>query len=269
MSTIAQNIRPTAVAGKFYPAQPSQLGRMVASFLEQAQAGPPPNPKAVVAPHAGYVYSGPIAGSAFRPWAGQTRTIRRVVLLGPSHYVAFSGIALPHATGFATPFGIVRTDRDAVEQLRSLRQVREFPAAHEQEHCLEVELPFLQQMMSDFTIVPLVIGDATDEQVREVVEVLWGGEETRFVLSSDLSHYHDYETARQMDRSTAAAIENIRPEPISANEACGHLAIRGFLKAAKQRGLSAHTLDLRNSGDTAGPRDSVVGYGAFAFAEKC
>jgi hypothetical protein len=269
MSMIAQNIRPAAVAGKFYPAQPSQLRRMVERFLEQAHAGSLPNPKAVVTPHAGYVYSGPIAGSAFRTWVGQSRSIKRVVLLGPSHYAAFPGIALPRATGFVTPFGTVRIDRDASEQLRSLPQVREFPPAHKYEHCLEVELPFLQQMLSDFTIVPLVIGDATDEEVREVVEALWGGEETRFVLSSDLSHYHDYETARRMDRSTAAAIEGVWPEQLSANEACGHLAIRGFLKAAKQRGLSTHTLDLRNSGDTAGPRDSVVGYGAFAFAEKC
>ncbi len=268
MNTFAQNIRPAAVAGKFYPAQPLQLGRMIETFLEQAQAGSMQNPKAVVAPHAGYVYSGPIAGSAFRTWAEQTRSINRVVLVGPSHYVDFPGIALPRATGFLTPFGTVRVDSDAVEQLRSLPQVHEFPPAHEQEHCLEVELPFLQQMISDFTIVPLVIGDATDEEVREVVEALWGGEETRFVLSSDLSHYHDYETARRIDRSTAAAIEGVRPEQLSANEACGHLAIRGFLKAAKQRGLSARTLDLRNSGDTAGPHDSVVGYGAFAFAEN-
>jgi MEMO1 family protein len=267
MNTVAQNIRPAAVAGKFYPAQPSQLGRTVATFLEQARVGSSQNPKAVVAPHAGYVFSGPIAGSAFRAWSGQARTIRRIVLLGPSHYVAFPGIALPRAAAFATPFGNVRIDRDAVEQLRSLPRVHEFHPAHEQEHCLEVELPFLQQMMSDFTIVPLVTGDATDEEVGEVVETLWGGDDTRFVLSSDLSHYHDYETARRIDRSTAEAIEGIRPEKLSANQACGHLAIRGFLKAAKQRRLSARTLDLRNSGDTAGPRDSVVGYGAFAFEE--
>lgn len=241
---------------------------MVGMFLEQARVGSSQNPKAVVAPHAGYAFSGPIAGSAFRTWAEQPRSIRRIVLLGPSHYVAFPGIALPRAASFATPLGNVRIGGDAVEQLQSLPQVHEFHPAHEHEHCLEVELPFLQHMFSDFTIVPLLIGDATDEEVREVVETLWGGEETRFVLSSDLSHYHDYETARQIDRSTAAAIESVRPEQLSANEACGHLAIRGFLKAAKQRRLSVHALDLRNSGDTAGPRDSVVGYGAFAFAES-
>jgi len=268
MSTIAQNIRPPAVAGKFYPALPSQLGRMIEKFLEEAPSGSPPNPKAVVAPHAGYIFSGPIAGAAFRTWAEQPGSIKRVVLLGPSHYVYFRGIALPRVAAFATPFGTVRLDRDAVEKLRSLPSVHEFHPAHGQEHCLEVELPFLQQSLSDFTIVPLVIGDATDEEVCDVVETLWGGAETRFVLSSDLSHYHDYETARQIDRSTAEAIETAQPGKISGNEACGHLAIRGFLKAAKQHDLNASTLDLRNSGDTAGPRDSVVGYGAFAFAEK-
>jgi AmmeMemoRadiSam system protein B len=268
MNTYVQPIRPAAVAGRFYPAPPAELGQMVEQFLEIAPADPVPGAKAVIAPHAGYAFSGPVAGSAFQAWAGQTRDIRRVVLLGPSHFVAFTGIALPQAGGFATPLGTVRINGDAVERLRSLPQVREFPLAHEYEHSLEVELPFLQRTLSDFTIVPLVVGDATDEAVRETVEALWGGEETRFVISSDLSHYHDYDTARQMDRSTAAAIEAARPEEISGDAACGHRAIRGFLKEAARRGLAARTLDLRNSGDTAGPRDRVVGYGAFAFAEN-
>jgi len=267
MNRLAQNIRPAAVAGKFYPAEPSRLGPMVDAFLEQAPSQAAQNPKAVIAPHAGYVFSGPIAGSAFRSWVKPARGIRRIVLLGPSHFVAFPGIALPRAAGFATPLGIARIDGEAVKQLEALSQVRQFQPAHEAEHCLEVELPFLQQLFSDFTIVPLVTGQATEEEVRETVDALWGGEETRFVISSDLSHYHDYETARRMDRSTAAAIEGARSEPLSANEACGHLAIRGFLKAARQRGLGARLLDLRNSGDTAGPRDSVVGYGAFVFEQ--
>lgn len=239
---------------------------MVEMLLEQAQVGSVQNPKAVIAPHAGYLFSGPIAASAFRPWVEEPRSIRRIVLLGPSHYVDFPGIAFPRATGFATPLGTARIDSDAVEELRSLRLIHEFHPAHEEEHCLEVELPFLQQMIPDFTIVPLVIGETTDEEVREVVDVLWGGDETRFVLSSDLSHYHNYETACRIDRASAAAIEGLRPEQVSSNDACGHFAIRGFLIAAKQRGLSVRTLDLRNSGDTAGTRDYVVGYGAFAFA---
>ncbi|MDE3068263.1 MAG: AmmeMemoRadiSam system protein B [Verrucomicrobiota bacterium] len=266
MKTAGQNVRPAAVAGSFYPAQPAQLGRMVETFLEEAKSGWTPDPKAVIAPHAGYIYSGPIAGSAFRAWAEHPKSIRRIILLGPSHYVAFPGIALPRAAGFLTPFGPVPVDARAIAQLRSLPRICEFDPAHEREHCLEVELPFLQQTVSDFAIVPLVIGEATDDEVRDAVELLWGGDETRFVLSSDLSHYHDYDTARWMDRATAAAIEGARPEQLSANQACGCLAIRGFLKAAARRGLNARALDLRNSGDTAGPRDSVVGYGAFAFA---
>jgi MEMO1 family protein len=262
-----QTIRSAAVAGKFYPAEPLKLGRMIETFLEEAPTGLAQNPKAVIAPHAGYIFSGPIAGSAFRAWAEQPRGIRRIVLLGPSHYVRFPGIALPQATAFATPFGTVLVDADAVADLRSLSQVREFPAAHAREHCLEVELPFLQQIFSDFAVVPLVIGDATDDEVREVVAVLWGGEETRFVVSSDLSHFHDYATARLMDRSTAERIEGARAETLSVNDACGYRAIRGFVNAAKAHGLDARALDLRNSGNTAGPRDSVVGYGAFAFSE--
>lgn len=268
MNIGTSSVRPAAVAGRFYPAQPLPLERMTREFLEQARIGPVRHPKAVIAPHAGYVYSGPIAGSAFRPWADEPRGIRRVVLLGPAHWVAFRGLALPHTTAFATPLGTVPVDRHAIESLRGLPQVREFQPAHDPEHCLEVELPFLQEMLSYFSIVPLVIGDAADDEVREVIDALWGGDETRFVLSSDLSHYCDYDTARRIDRSTATAIEGIHPEKLSDTCACGHMAIRGFLRAAKARDLGAVTLDLRNSGDTAGPRDSVVGYGAFAFHDR-
>jgi AmmeMemoRadiSam system protein B len=268
MKRSADNIRPAAVAGTFYPAQLAKLARMVAGFLEQSPVQPAPNAKAVVAPHAGYVFSGPIAGSAFRSWAGAPQKISRVVLLGPSHYADFRGIALPESTGFATPLGTVPIDMEGVRQARALRQVRCLETAHQDEHCLEVELPFLLAVAPGAAIVPLLVGEAGDDEVSAVVEALWGGEETRFVVSSDLSHYNDYETARQTDRATAAAIEGGRPEEISARRACGHMAIRGFLKAAARRGLSARTLDLRNSGDTGGGRDSVVGYGAFVFENQ-
>src|SRR5258705_6211406 len=221
MTVSVQNVRPATLAGKFYPAQPAQLEHMVQGFLQNAQPDSSGDPKAVIAPHAGYIFSGPIAGSAFRTWVDQRPTIRRIVLLGPSHFVDFPGIALPDTAAFATPFGAVWIDSDAVEQIRSFPSVHEFPPAHEREHCLEVELPFLQQTLSDFTIVPLVIGEASDEEVREVIEALWGGEETRFVLSSDLSHYHNYETARRIDRATANSIEGSRAHELSGNEACG------------------------------------------------
>lgn len=266
MST-AHQTRPAAVAGQFYPASPSALGQIVEMFLAKAKPSAGKSPKAVIAPHAGLIYSGPIAGSAFRPWA-DNGNVRRVVLLGPSHYVCFEGLALASAVKFRTPLGDVAVDLDAVRALRALPQVQVFDPAHEEEHCLEVELPFLQRTLGDFQIVPLVVGEAGDEEIREVIDQLWGGPETRFVISSDLSHYHAYDAARRLDRATAEHIETTQGERLTGNEACGYRPIRGFLQAARARGLHVETADLRNSGDTAGPRDRVVGYGAFLFGEK-
>lgn len=252
------------MAGAFYPAEPGRLQRVVTDHLGAAVGKVSHTPKAVIAPHAGYIYSGPIAGSAFAALA-RAPAIRRVVLLGPSHRVGFEGLALSRATAFATPLGEVPVDAAAVQQLTRLPQVRVFDAAHAQEHALEVELPFLQTVLGDFTLVPLVVGDASDEAVGEVVDLLWGGRETLFVISSDLSHYYAYAQARELDAQTASAIEQMHPEDIGVEQACGRIPIRGWLWAARKRGLGAQTLDLRNSGDTAGSRDQVVGYGAFAF----
>lgn len=260
----ASRIRQPAVAGMFYPDEKPQLRRMVNDYLDQAPVKLDHVPKAIIAPHAGYSYSGPIAGTAFFPLA-RARNVTRVVLLGPSHRVAFDGLAAPRATGFETPLGVVSVDTATVERARSLPQVQEFDAAHTQEHSLEVELPFLQLTLKEFALVPLVVGDASDEAVGEVIDLLWGGPETLFVISSDLSHYLDYHTARELDRRTADAIEQLQPECVGFDQACGRVPIRGFLWAAKKRGLPARTLDLRNSGDTSGRRDRVVGYGAFAF----
>lgn len=238
---------------------------MVERFLAEASPGGLPAPKAVIAPHAGYRYSGPIAGSAFAAWASQPSSIQRVVLLGPSHFVNFHGIALPDASAFATPLGTVPLDPGAVESLFELPDIHTLDVAHCREHAIEVELPFLQRLLPTFTIVPLIVGRATDNAVRTAVDRLWGDAETRFVLSSDLSHYLPSEEARPLDRSTADAIEDLQPQPLTPSRACGYRIIRGFLAAAAQRGLIAKTVDLRNSGDTEGPRDSVVGYGAFHF----
>lgn len=264
----ANQTRPAAVAGQFYPASAHALDRMVDQYLADAVSNRTTDPKAVIAPHAGYIYSGPIAGSAFRPWVEVADSIKRVILIGPSHYVSFDGLALPGAAQFATPFGDVPVDMDAVRSLRELPQVQVFDPAHEQEHALEVELPFLQRALKAFQIVPLVVGEAGDDEVSEVLERLWGGPETRIVISSDLSHYLGYEAARRMDRTTAEHIETRQPGPLTGKHACGYRAIRGFLRAAERRGLAAETADLRNSGDTAGPRDRVVGYGAFLFAAR-
>ncbi|MEJ5237597.1 MAG: AmmeMemoRadiSam system protein B [Limisphaera sp.] len=268
MGRVFEQTRPPAVAGLFYPDEARELGRCVEAFLQEGRPARATDPKAVIAPHAGYIYSGPVAGTAFRPWGQLGQAVERVVLVGPSHHVWFEGLALPSATSFQTPLGRVPVDSDAVARIADLPQVRVFDPAHAAEHCLEVELPFLQVLLGRFAIVPLVVGEATDEEVREVLDRLWGGPETRIVISSDLSHYHPYETARRIDRMTAGAIEAGRADPLTVQHACGFRAIRGLLRAAAARGLVAETADLRNSGDTAGPRDRVVGYGAFLFESR-
>jgi AmmeMemoRadiSam system protein B len=259
-------VRPPAVAGLFYPAHAEELAGTVRSMLDAAPApGDQPAPKAIVAPHAGYVYSGPIAATAYariRPLRG---TIRRVVLLGPAHRFPVHGLALSSADAFATPLGEVPVDREACAAIEQLPQVRVFDATHRDEHGLEVHLPFLQETLGAFAIVPLVVGDATPRQVADVLDVLWDGPETLIVVSSDLSHYLDYHTATNRDRATCDAIERLDLEDISAYDACGHAPLCGLLLAAKEHGLKVETLDLRNSGDTAGDRQSVVGYGAWAF----
>jgi AmmeMemoRadiSam system protein B len=258
-------VRPAAVAGYFYPDEAQVLADTVSSLLSEAVFGPPP--KAIVAPHAGYVYSGPIAASAYarlKPLAGR---ITRVVLLGPTHRVAVRGLAAPAATAFATPLGVVAVDDEALQDIADLPQVVASPAAHAQEHSLEVHLPFLQTVLGDFQLVPLAVGDADPEEVAEVLERLWGGEETLIVVSSDLSHYLPYEAAQRIDGATAKAIVELEAD-VSHKQACGATPLNGLLVIARRRGLSVQLLDLRNSGDTAGDRSRVVGYGSFAFFES-
>ncbi|MFH1570046.1 MAG: AmmeMemoRadiSam system protein B [Gemmatimonadota bacterium] len=259
-------VRPPAVAGQFYPGAPRPLAAAVDAYVEAAGPPPPgPAPKAIIAPHAGYVYSGPIAGSAYARIQSLRGQVRRVVLLGPAHRVPVRGLALPAAAAFETPLGRVPVDPDAAGQLAELGYVEVSDRAHALEHSLEVQLPFLQQVLTDFALVPLVVGQARPEEVAAVLEQLWGGPGTLIVVSSDLSHYLDYDTARRLDRATSSAIEALRPEAIAHDQACGQTPICGLLLQARQRGLAAVTVDLRSSGDTAGPRDQVVGYGAYVF----
>jgi MEMO1 family protein len=260
-------IRPPGVAGRFYPADPEELRSMVEGFLRNARPGGGPAPKAVIAPHAGYIYSGAIAAAAYAQLAPGRETIRRVVLIGPSHSVSFEGLAASGAEAFATPLGNVSVDTAAVRRIAALAQVELLDEAHACEHALEVHLPFLQVVLADFRIVPLLVCDAGDEEVAEVMEALWGGEETCFIVSSDLSHYYDYTRARELDQATAEAIEQLRPQDIGVEQACGRVPIRGLLRAARHHELRVRTVDLRNSGDTAGPRAEVVGYGAWVFEE--
>ncbi len=223
-------------------------------------------PKALIAPHAGYTYSGPIAGTAYAQLASAADCVRRVVLLGPAHRVPVRGMAVPSVDAFQTPLGPVPIDIEAVAALGELPFVEMSDAAHQEEHSIEVQLPFLQVLLSDFTIVPIVVGAAGPEEVAAVLERVWDGDETRIVISSDLSHYHDYATAKILDAETTEAIEALAPERFHQDAACGRFALAGLLKVAKRRGMRVRTLDMRNSGDTTGRRDRVVGYGAYALA---
>lgn len=256
------------MAGLFYPDDPELLRASVERCLAEGASTVPAGDrpwKALVAPHAGFVYSGPVAGHAHARLAPRRDAIRRVVLLGPSHRVAFRGIAASTADGFATPLGVVPVDREATTRALGVPGVRAFDAAHAEEHSLEVQLPFLQVALRDFAIVPLVVGDAAPEAVAALIEALWDGDETVVVVSSDLSHYLPYEAARRLDRATSDAIERLAPAEIGEDRACGRRPVQGLLVAARRHGLGATTFDLRSSGDTAGGRDAVVGYGAYGL----
>ena len=262
-------IRSPAVAGTFYPADPDTLRRQVAGFLAEAGNAPPDDmlPKAIIGPHAGYIYSGPVAARAYARLLTARGRIRRVVLIGPSHYVGFQGLAVDTAEAWNMPQGRVALDSDAIARLRQLPMVGTLDAAYAREHALEVHVPFLQHVLGDFRLVPIVAGDVPPDAVAAAFEALWGGPETLFVISTDLSHYLDYAACRQTDAQTAEAIERMDVDALGPSQACGAVPTRGLLLAARRRGLRIERLDLRNSGDTAGGRDRVVGYGAWALYE--
>jgi len=268
MTTHRVTVRPAAVAGAFYPADPAELRESLGEAFADA-VRPVPGaavPKAIVVPHAGYVYSGPIAASAYLRVAPARSVIRRVVLLGPSHRVPLRGLALSSAGAWATPLGLVPLDASAAERLRGIATVSVDDVAHAPEHSLEVQVPFLQSVLDDFTLVPLVVGDASSDEVAAVLDALWSGPETLVVVSTDLSHYHGYAEAVERDARTAAVVVARRPDRLADHDACGSRPLRGLLQAADERHLTVTPLDLRNSGDTAGDKERVVGYGAFAIA---
>jgi AmmeMemoRadiSam system protein B/AmmeMemoRadiSam system protein A len=259
--------RPAAVAGAFYPSDSHQLMRDVDGLLDAARPGnlaDARHPKAVIVPHAGYIYSGPVAASTYARLAPVAGRIRRVVLIGPAHRVAIDGIARSGAAQFQTPLGSVPVDLEAEAMIASLPQVRVSGEAHAYEHSLEVHLPFLQRVLGSFSIVPLLAGRATSEQVSQVLERLWGGDETLIVVSSDLSHYLNYAQAQSIDRDTSRAILNRHPV-LDHHQACGATPVNGLLLTAGRKRLAAELHDLRNSGDTAGDRSRVVGYASFGF----
>ncbi len=257
-------IRTPAVAGQFYSGNAEELSATVATLLAEAQDRKLPAPKALIVPHAGYVYSGPVAASAYAPLQCWSERYERVVLVGPSHRTPVRGIALSNADVYRMPMGDVRLDKAAIDKL-DIDKVCHFDQAHEFEHSLEVHLPFLQAVLGEFLLIPVVVGDAEPELVMQVLEALWGGPETLIVISSDLSHYLHYDEACAVDALTCAAIERLDESEITHDMACGATPVAGLLLAAKQHGLKVRTLDLRNSGDTSGNGDFVVGYGAWIF----
>ena len=262
------SVRPAAVAGMFYPADPRMLAAEVDELLGGVEQPAPrlAYPKALIVPHAGYVYSGGVAAHAYDELAAARGSVRRVVLLGPTHRVAVRGLAVPSAGFFATPLGNVRLDTAALQSLRDLPQVVTSDAAHAREHSLEVQLPFLQKMLGDFALAPFAVGAASVEEVAAVIERLWGGPETLIVISTDMSHYHPYETARAIDGATLKRIEGFATD-LDHEEACGATPLNGFLSLVRKRNLSLKRLAACNSGDTAGGKDQVVGYSAFALYE--
>lgn len=261
--TVQTAIRPAAVAGLFYPEDPAELRRSVSALLRENPAAGP-LPRAVIVPHAGYIYSGPVAARAYNRIAAAGGTIRRVVILGPAHRVALRGMALPTVQQFRTPLGDIPLDTSFIERLGQLPGVTFSDLAHRDEHGIEVQLPFLQSVLGQFSLVPVVVGVCDAEAVRALLEAALTDKRTLVIVSSDLSHYHSYTVAQTLDLQTARRIESLHA-PLDGDEACGAYSLNGLLAFAGQHHLRAERLDLRNSGDTAGPKDRVVGYGAWAI----
>ena len=259
------DVRPPAQAGRFYPERAGELRRQIGAFFAAAEPPDLAAPKAFILPHAGYAYSGPIAASGYALLARDRAAIRRVILVGPNHYVPVAGIAVSGMRAFATPLGEVAVDREATEAALGLPGVHVDDEAHAPEHSIEVHLPFLQTVLGESAFVPLLVGQAEAAQVADVLRALWGGPETRIIVSSDLSHFHDHATASALDAVTADRIVGLSGDDLTGKDACGCRAIQGLLLLVRQWGLKGSLLDLRTSGDTAGDRRRVVGYGAFAF----
>ena len=267
MNDVMNTTRAPAVAGTFYASDQTTLLHDIQGFLNAVPDTADTPPKAIIAPHAGYVYSGPVAAYAYAPLQTLKGLIKRVVLLGPCHRVAVAGMALSSADSYATPLGSIPLDHSLDNTLLSLSGVEVYDAPHLPEHSLEVHVPFLQAVLGDFQLIPIVVGGASPDEVAAVLNATWGGPETLIVISTDLSHFLNYDTAQKLDQSTSTAIENLDGAAIGDNQACGRHPVKGLLEVAKQRNLRVKTLDLRNSGDTAGPKDRVVGYGSWAFWE--
>lgn len=263
---MSTKVRPPAVAGLFYPDDPAELRDVISEHLAQAPTAAGPVPKALIVPHAGYIYSGGIAAAAYSQLAHQRRRIRRIVLIGPSHRVYLRGVAVPVAEVFQTPFGMVPVDRELKARVLAREQVVESDTPHASEHSLEVQLPFLQLLFDEFTLLPIALGAASAQAVAGVLDEVWGQEETLVLVSSDLSHYLSYDEALAVDAETIAAILR-NDATLTGEQACGCVGINGLSFLARQRNARIAEIARCNSGDTAGDRNRVVGYGAFALHE--
>jgi len=262
-------VRPAAVAGKFYPADPEVLRRTIGDMLgDGGPSEPDVAPELLIVPHAGYVYSGSVAASAYRLLVGLTKVVRRVALLGPSHFVAQQGLASPGVDLLATPLGEIPVDRELAATAMMSSIVGDNPVAHAREHSLEVQLPFLRVILGDLSVLPLLTGRVRPEAAADVLEAVTTGDDVIGIISSDLSHYLDYDAARQRDTRTAMLITELRPGDLSPDDACGRTAVQAALMVAKRKGWACRVLDLGNSGDTAGSMDRVVGYGSFVIGPE-
>lgn len=259
-------VRREVVAGRFYPGDGEELRARVREALAGARVPEGLHPKALIVPHAGYAYSAPVAASGYAALGPDADAIQRVVLLGTCHTSEVEGVAATSAGAFRTPLGMVELDEEGIRAAIELPGVRFDDEAHARDHALEVQLPFLQVVLGAFRILPFLVGAAAERAVAALLDLLWDGSSTLIVVSSDLSHYHPHDEAARRDRAAADAIERLDPDAMGPRSACGREAIAGLLRSARRHHLEARTLDLRNSGDTAGPRERVVGYGAFAFS---
>jgi hypothetical protein len=270
-----KNIRPPAVASMFYPGRAAELRKEVQNYLSNAETeedvpklkkGETAELRTLIVPHAGYIYSGEIAACAYQLLQENQNQFKRVLLLGPAHRVWLEGAAFPEADAFETPLGEITLDKELIEKiLAEFSWISVSDEAHSEEHCLEVQLPFLQETLGEFKLLPLVVGDAKTELLAALIQQFSEDTETLIVISTDLSHFHDYQTAREIDARTANAIELLEQNRISTEDACGAYPLRGALLAASQNQWNVHRLGLCNSGDTAGDRGRVVGYGAWAM----
>jgi len=267
-SSISHSVRLPAVAGRFYADDPQTLQSQLQQAFQMAKQQSAACPKVIVAPHAGYIYSGAVAASAYQLLKNCPQNISRVVVLSPAHRYGFHGIACSDADYFRTPLGDIPVDQESLQQLIAEKHIFLLEQAFDGEHALEVHLPFLQSCLAEFSLIPLIVGQTATEKVARLIDALWGDKDTLIVISSDLSHFHDYQTAGRIDRTTANMIEKLDYALLSSERACGVFPLRGLLQSLQNRQLQIRNIDLRNSGDSAGSKDSVVGYGAFIVEEN-